>query len=649
MSIFVLKSDEVMAITNATHGNPHHILGMHTCLKDCFVNAYQPEAVSVSVIRCQDGEEYPMEESYARGFFTVKIKDTEAFTYRLKVTTKKWGDEGEVDEVKEIYDPYSFECTLPMEKALMVATGEDDIEQGFHVKDIFGARVIKAQEVEGVSFCMNMPGAVRVSVVGDFNGWDGRINPMRKIDYTDIFELFIPGDLTDSRYKFEALYSDGRADIFSDPYAVAYEVAPGNASMLSQPVYEWKDGEYMSARVQQSLEVSESVETKQSAETHKKKIQPVNIYEVHMPTWRKNEDGSNMNYRQFGKSIATYVKSMGYTYVEFMPLMEYKDDNGWGYDTVGMFAPTSRFGSPADFMSMVDYLHGKGIGVIMDMVPVKDIDCISYWIDTYHLDGVRLDDVELVDKFKKITGDKYSDVFVGMPWKTDSVAALTEYMMVPPNSRGSLKDYMSGSPLLENDTSVWALSHDEVAYGLGSYASKMSGGYEDKYADLRILFGLAMTLPGRKLTFMGQELGGFVGFDGKTVIDWSVLDFDANSYFQKFVKELNKLYNTKATLNAFASQEKVEFSEDNHVVSFVRNGEGVKDNLYIVCNLGLRNQTEVSIPVGVDGKYKEIFSSDNVKFGGEGNNNKGLKASANGQLTISAPALSFAIFEFSAS
>lgn len=623
MEIFVLKSEEIAAIARGTHGNPHHILGMHCCLDDCYVNAYYPDAEEVTVVRIGDDAEFPMSETGAKGFFTVKIENSGEFSYRLRITRKVWGESGEDKETRLVYDPYSFGYSVDLAKVMDVVRGDDDIESGFHVKELFGTRQIALDGIQGTSFCMNMPGAVRVSVVGDFNGWNGRINPMRKIDYTDIFELFIPGDLMNTRYKFEALYRDGDIDIFADPYAVAYEVAPGNASMLTELSYKWSDQHYMENRKCDGC---------------------VNIYEVHMPTWKSPADGQKITYVQFGRDVAAYARSMGYNYIQFMPLMEYRDDNGWGYDTVGMFAPTSRFGSPAEFMAMVDHLHSKGIGVIMDMVSVDDVDCLSYWIDTYHLDGIRLENAELVKRFRSVTGDRYNDVMVGMSWNSIAVDRITDYMMIPPANRGDFADYTCGITFNEADKSTWPLSHDGVSYERGSYASKMPGGYEDKYADLRVLFGMFMSLPGRKLTFMGQELGGFAGFDGKTAVDWSVLDFDANSYFQKYVKELNKLYNSNSTLNSADKHQDIAFVQDGQVMSFVRHGEKDSDNLYIVCNFGLKDVRNFKLSVEKQGKYKEIFSSDNVKFGGEGNNNKGYKTEENGVIEIAAPALSFAVF-----
>jgi 1,4-alpha-glucan branching enzyme len=624
--IFVLNRDEVIAIAEARHGNPHHILGMHTCLNDVYVNTFIPGAAEVYVVDNNDKAEYKMETIYADGFYTVKLADKKAFDYSFKVVKKVWGADGsEEDDVRIISDAYAYGYVSDMKKILQVVNGEDDIESGFKVKDVFGARHGKMGNVSGTIFCMNMPGAVRVSVVGDFNGWDNRVNPMRKIDYTNIFELFIPEELTDTRYKFEALYEDGHVDIFSDPYATAYELYPGNASLLTGLSYTWNDDAYMTARKKKNIAES-----------------PVNIYEVHMATWKKHEDGSALTYKEFGKEIASYVASMGYNYVELMPVMEYADDTSWGYDTTGTFAPTSRYGTPVDFMSMVDYLHSKNIGIIMDMVPVTDVDCLTYWIDTYHLDGIRLDDKFLIETFKNITGDRYSDVMCDMTWNVNGVSGITEYMQIAPAHRDSFSEFMkSYRGFATGGAGIVALSHDETAYGKGSFIEKMPGGYEDKYADLRVFYGLAMMMPGKKLSCMGNELGLFGGFTGYNPIDWSMLEFDANKYLQKYVKELNKLY----------TEEKALYTTDSEAVEFLGEADGVaafargcgKDRLYVVCNFGLKDVKEYTLTVDGKGTYKEIFSSDMAKFGGEGNNNKQQKKTTTGSIEITAPALSITV------
>lgn len=629
MNLFVLNQEEISALVGARHNNPHHILGMHECLEDLYVNAYIPGASSISVVDVVTKKEYVMEQMYEEGFYTVKLIDTKPFAYKLRVANKVWGDHGsEKETVKEMYDPYAFPYSVNLSKVMDVISGNDDIEDGFQVKDLFGARYTEMEGISGVSFCMNMPGVVRVSVVGDFNHWDGRVNPMRKIDYTDMYELFIPEKLHEMRYKFEALYADGRIDIFSDPYAVAYEMVPGNASLLTELSYQWTDMAYMEAR--KKINISDV---------------PVNIYEVHLPTWKQEKAA----YKEFGKKLASYMKDMGYNYVSLLPLMEYSNEDTWGYDTTGIFAPSSRFGTPDDFMAMVDCLHGNGIGVIMDMVPVMDIDCLTYWIDTYHLDGIRLDNPEVIHHFNEVTAGAYNDVMIGCKWNVAGVAALTEFMSMSPQSRDSFKAAVSETPGYAcGADGIVALSHDEVACGKGSFIEKMSGGYEDKYADLRVLYGLYMTMPGHKLMFMGQEIGLFGGFTGKTPIDWSMLEFDANKYIQKYVKDLNKLYMTEPLLYSYESeQKKVVFSDDvkSKMAVFERGTDEAGNSLYVVCNFGLKDIKDYRLKVKKDGKYRELISSDNLKYGGSGNHNKTAKSAVKGELVMNVPALSISIIK----
>lgn len=628
--IFYLNQEEVLAITGARHGNPHHILGMHVCLSDVYVNAYLPDASEVYVIDAEDKTEYPMHVEYAEGFFTVKIENRKAFPYLLKIVRKVWDAEGnETDEITIRKDAYSFGYSADLNKVMQVVNGEDDVEAGFRVKELFGARAVTIDGTEGVAFCIRMPGCIRVSVVGDFNNWDGRVNPMRKIDYTDLFELFLPYDIKNTRYKFEVLYENGATDIFSDAYATAFEPVPGNASFFTELSYAWTDDAYRKERKKK-----------------KPAMCPINIYEVHMQSFKAGKNGEMLSYREFGKEIAAYVKSMKYNYIELMPLMEYSSDDTWGYDTTGMYAPTSRFGTPTDFMAMIDYLHAQKIGVIMDMVPVMDIDCMIYWIETYHLDGIRLDNKERIESFRKVAGNAYPDIIYDYTWNTTGVNKLIDYMRTSPDRRESFVDYVSSvRGFISEENQIMAMSHDEVAYNTGSYIEKMPGGYEDKYADLRILYGLSMFLPGKKLMFMGQELGMLGGFDGNHYIDWSVLEFDANKYIQKYVKELNALYLAEPALY---ESEKLPFvfseHQEPHTVCFTRAGAS-GSRLFVVCNFGTTDIKNYSLATGETGTYKEIFSSDAMKYGGEGKNNKQQKAAKDGLVEIFLPALSIAVFK----
>lgn len=631
--IFALNREEVMAIAEARHDNPHHILGMHPCMNDVYVNAYIKGVHAVHVVDLENKKEYPMHVEFVDGFYTVRIQDREPFAYQLKLMMKKWDDAGnEAEESWLIYDPYSFGYSVDMCRIMDVVMDNTDPAEGFREKNVFGARRTTLQEIPGVAFCMRMPGARRVSVVGDFNYWDGSMHPMRKIDYTDIFELFIPEELTGSRYKFEAVYDDGHVNIFADPYAEAYEKYPGNASVFADMDYHWTDQEYIAKR-------------------KKKKLagRPVNIYEVHMPTWKLPEASEALNYKDFAKALSIYVKDMGYNYVQLLPLMEYWQEDSWGYDMVGCYAPTSRFGTPADFMNMVDEFHKQKIGVILDMVPAVDAECLMYWVDTYHLDGIRLDNQNMLDAWKRVSGDAYDDILVECNWNLSGIHALEEYMRISPVQRSDFKSYLSKEQInFTKESGVVALSHDEVALGKGSFIEKMPGGYEDKFADLRIFYGLAMTMPGDKLMFMGQEIGLFGGFQGTNVIDWSMLEFDANLYLQKYVRDLNHIYLKEPALYSSAVKRK-DFelleTDKEKLACFVRRTDLAKDTCYIVCNFGLTDVKNYILPVETTGVYKEIFSSDSIQYGGEGNCNKTAKTANADGLVIQVPALSLAIIK----
>ncbi len=631
--IFVLNMEEVMAIAEARHDNPHHILGMHACLDDLYVNAYIRGVHAVHVVDLERQTEYPMHMEITDGFYTVKIPDRKPFPYQLKFFWEKWDDTGNVvQETRTVYDAYSFSHAVDPVKVMDVVTDHVDPAEGFRIKDLLGARETVVNGISGTVFCMNMPGAKRVSVVGDFNDWDGRVHPMRRIDYTSLFELFLPYELTGSCYKFEALYGDGHIDVFADPYAAAYEKKPGDASVLADLDYRWQDKTYMEGRKQPSARA-------------------ISIYEVHLPTWRPVQSPDS-TYAELGKEIAAYVKRMGYQYVEFMPLMEYQREDFWGYDTTGVYAPTSRFGSPVDFMAMVDEFHRQGIGVIMDMVPLTDADCMMYWVDTYHLDGIRLDSEDMFFEWKRVTGKAYDPVLVFYKWNQSGCYALLDYMRIRPEKRENLWEFLEDRQAeFSEEAGILSLSHDLLADGAGSLIERMPGGYEDKFADLRLLYGLLMALPGNKLMFMGQELGLSGGFNGQIPLDWSMLDFDANRYLTEYVKELNKLFMEETAFSGPLSESGFEVikSGQEQVACFVRKTKKQAETCYVLCNFGLTDRKSFDLPVKAAGCYCEIFSSDMIKFGGEGNHNKTVKKAVKRtsayELELQLPALSVTIIK----
>ena len=340
-AVFAINWMEVDALVQGIHNNPHHILGMHECIDDLYINAYLPGAKVVNAIEVSTKKKYTLVSERVPGFFSVVIKDKKPFEYKLNVRF----DNG--DEVT-YFDPYVFEPVIdPIDISLF--------NEGKHysIYEKMGAHPMTVDGVEGVLFAVWAPNADRVSVVGNFNNWDGRRHPMRKLDYSGIYELFIPGKLVGEIYKYEIKAKSGQVFMKSDPYAFSSEVRPANASRIVDISYKWKDTAWMEKR-----------------ETKDTDAQPMAIYEMHLGSWKRPTDGREFfNYRDIASLLADYLLMMNYNYVELMPIMEHPYDPSWGYQVTGYYAPTSRYGSPADFMYFVDYLHSKGIGVILDWVP----------------------------------------------------------------------------------------------------------------------------------------------------------------------------------------------------------------------------------------------------------------------------------------
>ena len=582
------------------------------------------------------------------------------------------------------------------------------------------------------------PNADRVSVVGNFNNWDGRRHPMRKLDYSGIYELFIPGKLVGEIYKYEIKAKSGQVFMKSDPYAFSSEVRPANASRIVDISYKWKDTAWMEKR-----------------ETKDTDAQPMAIYEMHLGSWKRPTDGREFfNYRDIASLLADYLLMMNYNYVELMPIMEHPYDPSWGYQVTGYYAPTSRYGSPADFMYFVDYLHSKGIGVILDWVPAhfpKDEHGLGrfdgtalyehedpkrgehphwgtyiynygrnevrnflvanalYWAEKYHIDGIRIDAVasmlyldygrgdgewlpniyggnenlEAIDFIKELNS-KMHELHKGVIMIAEESTAWP--MMTHPVEAGGLGfdykwnmgwmndflNYMKLDPLYRkyhhNDLTfsmvyaysekfILVLSHDEVVHEKGSMIAKMPGGYEDKFSNLRVAYGYMMTHPGKKLLFMGQEIAQFTEFNENAEVDWSLFEFDAHVFMQGYVKELNELYKTEPALYELdSSPEGFTWincnSANTSLLSYVRKGKKESDTLLIICNFTPMEHKAYKLATPSGGRWQEIFSSDNSRYGGEGRNNKTVKqakkAECDGQehyISVTVPPLSISVFK----
>ena len=328
--------------------DPHRILGPHVTENGLLVQAFIPTATSISV-KLKSGKEYPMEMADEAGYFAVLIPRKTAADYTLAVTY----DNG---DTKEMGDPYAYGPQIGEEELGKFAAGIY-----YDAYEKLGAHIMEIKGVKGVYFAVWAPCAIRVSVVGDFNMWDGRRHQMRRLGDSGVFELFIPGLDKGAVYKYEVKAKNGDAMLKADPYGNYAELRPNNASIVWDiNNYQWNDQTWMKAR-----------------EKTEHKDKPMSIYEMHLGSWirkpvAEDEEGKPIvgsefyNYREIAEKLAEYVKDMGYTHVELMPVMEHPLDASWGYQVTGYYAPTSRYGTPDDFQYFVDYLHGQGIGVILD-------------------------------------------------------------------------------------------------------------------------------------------------------------------------------------------------------------------------------------------------------------------------------------------
>ena len=726
--VFAINWMEVEALAEARHDNPHHILGIHECIDDVYVNIYIPEAKVVKIKDLEGNKLYNLVSDRVPGFFSICIKDKKIFDYEVRV---KMNDGKE----RKYIDPYIFE---PVIDPIDISKFNEGIH--YEIYEKLGAHSMEVDGVKGTLFAVWAPNAERVSVVGNFNGWDGRVNPMRKLDYSGIFELFIPGDYENEIYKFEIKAKSGEVFMKSDPYGFSSEVRPANASRVVSLDHEWKDAAWIKERSENTdLPISK----------------PMNIYEVHLGSWKRPEDGREFyNYKEIAVLLAQYVKNAGYNYVELLPVMEHPYDPSWGYQVTGYYAPTSRYGTPSDFMQFVDYMHKEGIGVIIDWVPAhfpKDEHGLGrfdgtdlyensdplrrehphwgtyifdygrrevrnflvanalYWADKYHVDGIRMDAVAsmLYLDYGRQGGEWRPNEFGGnenleaiafikelntvMKERFPGVLMIAEESTAWPMLTHTIKEgglgfdlkwnmgwmndflsYMRLDPLYRkynhNDLTfsmvyaysenfVLVLSHDEVVHEKCSMIGKMPGGYEDKFSNLRTAYGFMMTHPGKKLLFMGQEFAVMKEFNESSELDWSLFDFDAHSFLFDYVKDLNGLYMTEPALYELDnSPEGFKWiavnSANESIISYERHGKDEKDTLLVICNFTPIVHKNYKLAVPSAGKWKEIFSSDNPKYGGDGSNNKVVKQSKAGKvddrdnyISITVPGLSISVFK----
>lgn len=581
----------------------------------------------------------------------------------------------------------------------------------FRLYEKLGAHPIEVDGVQGVYFAVWAPSARSVSVVGDFNYWIQGEHPLNvRWDSSGIWEGFIPGIQIGTSYKYK-IQSENNGIITekADPFAFYCEKPPHTASVIWDLDYQWKDSKWMKTRKE-----------------HNDLDKPYSVYEVHLGSWRRHgSENRFLTYLEFADELVQYVKETGFTHVEFMPVMEYPYDPSWGYQLVGYFAPTSRFGTPQEFMVLVDKLHQAGIGVILDWVPSHFPDdahglgffdgsnlfehpdrrkgyhpdwkslvfnygrnevrsfLISnalFWLQHYHIDGLRVDAVAsmLYLDYSRKDGEWEPNIYGGRE-NLDTISFLKDFneavyanyegvqtiaeestsfpMVSKPTSVGGLGfgmkwmmgwmhdtlQYFKKDPIHrkyhQNDLTfsmtyafsenfMLPLSHDEVVYGKSSIAGRMPGDEWQKFANLRLLYGYMFTHPGTKLLFMGAEFGQSGEWNFEQSLDWHLLEYPFHEGIKKLIAGLNDLYKSQPALHEkqFSPEgfEWINYSDHhNAVMSYIRKGNNPKEEVIVVCNFTPVARKNYRIGLPKKGKLIEIFNSDAEIYGGSGVANGG--------------------------
>jgi 1,4-alpha-glucan branching enzyme len=581
----------------------------------------------------------------------------------------------------------------------------------FRAYEKLGAHFVERNGQRGVQFAVWAPNARLVSVVGNFNQWNASANPMEPSS-SGVWETSIANLRQGEVYKYHLESNFGNYWVDkADPYCFAAEIRPHTASRVwDLDGYTWQDGAWMRERGKRNALGS-----------------PISIYEVHLGSWRRVPEEGNrwLRYREMAPLLADYVHDAGFTHVEFLPVMEHPFDGSWGYETTGYFAPTSRFGTPTDFMYLVDYLHQRGIGVILDWACAhfpKDEAGLGYfdgshlyehsdprrgeqpdwntfvfnygrnevrsflisnalfWLDKYHVDGLRVDAVasmlyldygraegqwvrnayggkENLDaiQFLRMLNESvyaaYPDVMTiaeestawpnvsrptylgglgfGFKWNMGWMHDTLGYMSQDPVFRSYRQNQITFSLLYAfSENFVLPLSHDEVVYGKGSLIRKMPGDEWQRFANLRLLLGYMFGHPGKKLLFMGGEFGQWSEWNHDGSLDWHLLEQPLHAGLQRWVRDLNTAYRGQPSLhqrdfdaNGFAW---IDCSDvQRSVISFLRRGQNLEDQLLFVCNFTpvVRENYRVGVPQ--EGEWKEILNSDAPLYGGSGQGNFG--------------------------
>ncbi|MGH8497075.1 MAG: 1,4-alpha-glucan branching protein GlgB [Gammaproteobacteria bacterium] len=702
--------------------DPFRVLGLVETDDGLVLRTFQPDAGRVWVVDRERATE--LEKIHDSGFFAASLGQRERFIYRLRLEANgsQW----------EIEDPYRFGPVLGELDAHLILEGNH-----LNLYERLGAHPMRLEGVDGIAFAVWAPHARRVSVVGDFNRWDGRRHAMRNRD--GIWEIFLPQAEPGQRYKFEIIGQQGELlPLKSDPFAFQTERAPQTAAVISGlPVHDWHDATWMAER-----------------EWRNTREAPICIYECHLGSWMRAEGNRYLSYAELADRLIPYLDRMGFTHIELLPITEHPFDGSWGYQPIGLYAPTSRFGPPEEFAAFVDRCHQSDIGVILVWVPGhfptdahglgrfdgthlyehadprqglhQDWNTLIFnygrrevanyllanslfWLERYHADALRVDAVasmlyldysreegewvpnrfggrenlEAIAFLKRMNELLYGRVHgatsfaeestawpavsrpvylgglgFGYKWNMGWMHDTLEYIRHEPVHRKyHHHDLTFGLLYAFSENFVLPLSHDEVVHGKGSMLGKMPGDRWQKFANLRAYYGFMYAHPGKKLLFMGGEIGQEREWNHDVGLDWHLLQDPMHQGAQRLVRDLNQTYRGRPALHELdcepAGFEWVDTNDSQQsVLSFLRKDRDGSRPVIAVCNFTPVPRTAYRIGVPAPGFYREIINTDAETYGGSGVGNLGgVEAVAKPwhgrpySILITAPPLATVLFE----
>ncbi len=687
-------SEDIIKIIEARHHDPFKILGAHQNEKQTTVTVFLP-----------DTQKAWLDDD----LLLQRIEGTDVFQWsglpsqlNQHYLVNRIASNG--DPVSQ-YDPYSFSPQLSEFDLHLFSEGKH-----WHAYRILGAHEHQVDGIDGILFATWAPSAQRVSVVSDFNQWDGRKHPMRVRGDSGVWELFIPNLKAGEIYKFEIKNNDGSLHSKMDPYGQQSELRPATGSIVSAASqHDWQDKDWMAKREKADW-------------LH----EPHSVYEVHMGSWRRNEAGEFQTYREMAEQMVPYVKELGFTHIELLPITEHPLDISWGYQTTGYFSPTSRFGSPDDLRYFIDVCHQNGIGIILDWVPghfPKDAHGLArfdgsalyehedprqgehqdwgtyifnygrsevtnfllssafYWLEEFHIDGLRVDAVasmlyldysrkegewvpnqhggrenlEVIEFFKHLNTVLHQEhpgcliaaeestsypmvsrpahmggLGFSMKWNMGWMHDTLEYMQQDSIHRRYHHDSLTFGLLYAfTENFVLPFSHDEVVHGKKSMINKMPGDEWQRFANLRLLYTMMWTYPGKKLLFMGSEFAQGTEWNCEKALDWYVTDYPLHSGMKTLVSDLNKLYtSTPALYRHEFDPHGFEWLDCNDreqsILSYIRKN----DEEYVISIFNFTPVPREKYRIGVPDltSYKIIMNSDSEYYGGSNVHNSELIA-----------------------